>query len=735
MTLTFYKTGFDVTKNGVYEDLETFLDKGIGVTQVLALEYKHIDPALSVTVKLPVDSHQFSKKNIGDYCKAVDEDGTIYYYYVMNCQWKGRETLLVTLGLDTLNTFWKEISSSWSPETHITRRFKDRFHFTSTGQYAYITVDDKDESFGAVPMLQTKKLAVNPDASKKKWTLVYKTVYEQSESNIAQNPVECFAYPSVQTTTSTGAAGTVTWDSSMFAGNVAYAMSTSDNPDGWEVVTDTGWTFSSSGQTDTASSVIYILYSSTYNRFYVKQSDTTYDVSKGSGTSTFMSHEGATVTIKKGKVAYKQAWEYADRLFQDSNYENFWPKAGKLDMGTPLQINAGEASGTLISFNDWYINNKTDGRLVKIRELPYAPFQETYNSDGTMKLPSGWEVRSQGLHFIGTKFGSYRLGATKNSAFKLARATDIVDQAPNIKFETKLYNSAYYADKLVYDNSVWTARWERVNETGRFASDAMSITVYYSVSDGMDNGMLFRIATDFSLDTDFGDYMLVSKSTDVPYYTNEYLNYLRYGKSVDEKAAGLNIASSVVSGVGSAASTVASFAFSGATVGSAGGPFGAGAGAVVGAIVGLASTAMSVAKTCATAYDTINSKIDAYTHQASSVNGTSDLSLFNIYSGNKLLNFVYEPIPEIKQMLYNYFRLYGYADDAYEIPTFTRRYVDYLKCEPSFVGDLLWNDFLDDIRQRMAVGFRVFHYVNAAYDLRFEKENWETSIWSWANGN
>lgn len=211
----------------------------------------------------------------------------------------------------------------------------------------------------------------------------------------------------------------------------------------------------------------------------------------------------------------------------------------------------------------------------------------------------------------------------------------------------------------------------------------------YAVSDGLDNGLLFKVNTAFDQDTDFGNYLICSKNTDIPYYTNDYLNYIRFGKAVDEKAAGLNIASSVVSGVGSAASTVASFAFSGATVGSAGGPFGAGAGAVLGAIVGLATTAMSVAKTCSTAYDTINSKIDAYTHQASSVNGTSDLSLFKIYGGNKLINMLYQPYPEIKQMLYDYFRLYGYADDEYAIPTSTRRWVDYFKCEPAFSGDMI----------------------------------------------
>ena len=105
MTLTFYKTGFDVSKNGVYEHLETYIQDAWFGDPTLEIEYKHLDPALNQQIKLPISSHQFTKKALGDYCRAVDDDGTIYYYYVMNASWKGKETLLVTLSLDTLTTF------------------------------------------------------------------------------------------------------------------------------------------------------------------------------------------------------------------------------------------------------------------------------------------------------------------------------------------------------------------------------------------------------------------------------------------------------------------------------------------------------------------------------------------------------------------------------------------------------------------------------------------------------
>ena len=52
--------------------------------------------------------------------------------------------------------------------------------------------------------------------------------------------------------------------------------------------------------------------------------------------------------------------------------------------------------GTVLpAFYDWFESHKTDQRLIKIMELPYAPFTVEYNS-GNMKVPNGWEMTSEG---------------------------------------------------------------------------------------------------------------------------------------------------------------------------------------------------------------------------------------------------------------------------------------------------------------------------------------------------
>lgn len=701
MNLYFYLTNFNVADNGIYESLETYLSS---LEPVATYEYRHIDPALSAQVKLPVYSHQPTKKGIGDYCKAVDDDGTVYYYYVMGASWKGKETLLVTLGLDTLNTYASQISDSLTDRTHITRKFKDRYKARGSKSSRYTitpVIDRVSEDFSSMPMERQIVTAINPD-SFRKWTLVYMTKYENDSANLSANPVTCYAFPSTQVNVPTGATGDVTWEYGTFTVGAVYALTEGMND---------GDTFTVYGN----SAITYTIGETTRGAFFCRTaSDTEVSVWLIGSTGNLVAlGSTAKVLFTKCDAMYLQSFSRSDGLYPS-----------RVTFDTPVYVRAGSSYSTIQDFGSWYKANKTDARIVKIRELPYAPFKETY-TDGKMDLPSGWETDGTGLKFTGTTFGLYSL-ATRNASMSMISAEDIVDQSPSIDREPKLYNSSFYNDKLVYDTVSWVARWE---DASSVANGSLSLSISYAVSDGMDNGSLFKItAPSFVSDTDFGEYMVVDKSTDKPYYTNEYLNYLRYGKAIDEKAAAYNVASAVVSGVGSIATTASSLAFGMAAAGAS-----AGVGAVIGAVVGTTMAVISLSKTATTAWDSINSKIDTYTHQSSSVSGTSDVSLFNIYSGNKLLNIVYKPREEVRTMLYNYFRQYGYANDTYEIPVSSRRWVDYFKVEPVFSGDLLWNDFLDDIKNRMQVGYRVFHLNGGKYDLLFEYENWEIALWDWAN--
>lgn len=203
MNLFFYKTTFDIGKNGVYENLQNYL-QALNPTYQL-LDYKYVEPALTVTVKLPISSHQFKKSFLGDYCMMVSD--VTYYYYVMDSKWRGAETLEVTLGLDSLNTFWSTIKNTLTSETHITRRFKDRWKIRNTDE-VYPVVDSYPESFSTLPMKRVSNEPLISDALK--WYLVYFTKYDQSTSDLASNPVSCYCLPEKAVAIKTKTKGIVT---------------------------------------------------------------------------------------------------------------------------------------------------------------------------------------------------------------------------------------------------------------------------------------------------------------------------------------------------------------------------------------------------------------------------------------------------------------------------------------------------------------------------------------------
>ena len=213
MNLTFYNTGFRPEYNGVYEEIETYLST---LTPTYSTEYKFIDPALNVVIKIDASSHQFDTRNIGNFVRATD-GSNIWYYFIMNCQWRGKETLLLELGLDTLNTFWKELK--FSNESHITRRYKDRFIADHQGRGIPV-VDAYPEEISTPPQIRTSKKVVGDT---EKWYLIYKTDYVQT-SELSENPVSCYTCAETEQTIATQNVGTVTWSAASMASNVWYAL-------------------------------------------------------------------------------------------------------------------------------------------------------------------------------------------------------------------------------------------------------------------------------------------------------------------------------------------------------------------------------------------------------------------------------------------------------------------------------------------------------------------------------
>ena len=695
MNIKLYKTDLRPELNEVFDDIALFLADLQPKHQWPNVKYTK--PELDIMIKLPLDG---ALSNLGqfDYCDLFDEQANRhYYYYILNTNWKAKQTLQLQLSMDTLNTFWQEIKAGLGPNTHVTRRYFDRWK--KVGTMAYPLIDKRPEDISAPPMVQIAKPKVV--GSDEHWTLVYMTEYSDKQS-LSENPTTCLALPEKVHNLS---------------GSVSNVLTPTSFPNGTAVCLDYAHT-------------PHAVISRGIINFELKSDADWAMLYFSTNTITLLRHDGngqtvddiPSVSINRTNVVYKQPSGYTT-----SAPHQYWQWDNPVYF-TTAQLN---------TFKAWYKQFKTDPRLIKIIELPYAPFDYT-ETDGIFNVPNGWKADSYGaLRLIDADKADFKSSVASfgNLAPEPFVIADVVNERGILKkanpeeYETKLWNSSYYSLKYIYDGA---AKPIKLEEFEHLATPDYSLSIDFNSSTGMDNSIGFQFKCGEQLDSDFGDWLISNRTTEVPYYTNEYLNYLRYGKAVDERNKAYSIASTVVGGLGSTAQTSASLAF--AINGAALKGLTGGIGAMIGGGVGLISGAIATASSIARANDQINSKIDQYTHQASSVSSSNDLSVFKKYGKNKLLQVEYQPTKELRDSIGRYFNLYGYSCDEYGVPNWnTRIWSEYYVMEPDFWMSYIEKDYEDDIAARMKAGFRLLHRVNTSeqsglYDFDSEHENFERSL-------
>ena len=695
MNIKLYKTDLRPELNEVFDDIALFLADLQPKHQWPNVKYTK--PEIDIMIKLPLDGN-FSHLGQFDYCDLFDEAANKhYYYYILNTNWKAKQTLQLQLSMDTLNTFWQEIKAGLGPNTHVTRRYFDRWK--KVGAKAYPLIDKRPEDISAPPMVQIAKPKVV--GSDEHWTLVYMTEYSDKQS-LSENPTTCLALPEKV---------------HRLSGSVSNELVPTSFPNGTAVCLDYAHT-------------PHAVISHGIINFELKSDADWAMLYFSANTITLLRHDGngettndiPSVSINKTNVVYKQPSGYTT-----SAPHKYWQWDNPVYF-TTAQLN---------TFKAWYKQFKTDPRLIKIIELPYAPFDYT-ETDGIFQVPNGWKADSYGaLRLIDADKADFKssVASFSNLAPEPFVIADVINEEGILKkanpeeYETKLWNSSYYSLKYIYDGS---AKPIKLEEFEHLATPDYSLSIDFNSSTGMDNSIGFQFKCGEQLDSDFGDWLISNRTTEVPYYTNEYLNYLRYGKAVDERNKAYSIASTVVGGLGSTAQTSASLAF--AINGAALKGLTGGVGAMIGGGVGLISGAIATASSIARANDQINSKIDQYTHQASSVSSSNDLSVFKKYGKNKLLQVEYQPTKELRDSIGRYFNLYGYSCDEYGVPNWnTRLWSEYYVMEPDFWMSYIEKDYEDDIAARMQAGFRLLHRVNTSeqsglYDFDSEYENFERSL-------
>ena len=699
MVLTLYKTDIRPEMNAVIEDFDKYMTDEYRLVHQWQ-NVKYTKPDLDIMIKLPLDGHTNSLGEF-DYAILYDPDTKRdYYYFVVNMDWKAKMTLRLQLSMDTLNTFWAEIQSSLGKQTHVTRKYYDRWK--KVGANIYPLIDNHPEDITQPYMRRSQSVyTVGPTEH---WTLVYITSETSTEQSLKDEPVSCLALPDTSKKID-GAIKSNVIDYSTFPDKTVCVLDYAHAPNAtikWgnnAIALDEDGAKAAFGFDWGAKKIMLRWWKSSTKWQSIATAD--------------------PMTIDGASVLYKQPAGFAI-----DTPDGYW------QFNDPVQI----SGATLLSFSEWFESHKTDSRLVKIIELPYAPFEVEYASTGKFKTPMGWEMTGEGalkLKLGTIKFASHVFKYDSLGPQSIAASTIRATEPANpLVYETKLWNSNYYTYKFIYDNNAHIVKLEDFAQPG--SKPAYGVDVSFEASTGMDNSIIFKFDSNEVLDSDFGEYLVCNRSTEIQYYTHEYLNYLRYGNAVDEKNKTLSTLSTVVNGVGSGVSTAASLAFA---LTGAGFKNGGAIGAGIGAGVGLVSMAIATASSISKANDQINAKIDNYTHQASGVSASSDLSVFKAYGKNKLLLTAYEPVYELKESIGRYFELFGYSCDVYGVPNWkTRLWSDYFVMEPVFVQSSMLQPYEEDIATRMQAGFRILHRRTSVadgaplYDFDNEYENWERSL-------
>lgn len=701
-----YKTKLTPAMNAKVDNIEDYLNSVEVIDKPNCQYQKH---ALDITLKLTLEQTYAFGVGGYNYVKIVNsDDNRTIYYFVINSAWTSKNCVTLFLSMDTVNSFDKDIV--WSDNTHITRRHKDRFVYEfmpSTGSITLVRKVDK-ESEGINPAkfynIDRKKiydedlstLNIN-EAKKSNWYLIYRANQDlTTSSQNANNPVELFVtsnYPfevnglSTLNRPSTGAYLVMQKHNDM--NMQIFIDGTTPLPKfGEYAVNDIkGWIFYPDGK------IKYVFLNSSGQ--YAIQSDTFANYTT-IGSNTGFNY---SVSLKSSNLTVADVFNYDNR-----NLTNF--------TGNRLQ--------TIDTIN------RTESKYMKIIELPYPPFEFTFDNQGKINIPQGWSISNGMFYTNNIEKDFYRLvGVQPLDEMKYTfyveniRSTD----KPNIELESKLYNSEFYDFNIRYDSFEKQYLLERFNAT---TTEQCEYQVMFKPSNTINSNFLFEFYDLYEVYDEIdirSQYVNVRRNNELPMYNSDYLNYIRNGYNYDVKVNRNNVIASRTSSIAG---------ITGAIIGGIKGGKGYGVATAISIGVNAVSNLASSVINQRNAELSIQQKLEELKNSPSSVNGADDIDLLNYTTGNKLEVYTNSCTDNMKNAVFNLFRLTGYACNEYNTPNMNTRYwYDFIQCEAEFDNEEDINvcqNVVEDIKTRYATGVTVYHNRNNEYDFDQMYENYETWI-------
>ena len=186
-----YQTVLTPARNALVDDLEAYLNS---LTPTFTdLTFQYIKLGLDINIKVPMPQGVISGHSLGNYVR-IEQDNKVWYYFIMNTDWKSTNAVELKLSVDSINTFRNDLT--FSEKTLIQRQHGDRLlkqTKTETPQNTYLirTIDKTAEQIPANKIVSQSGIPVLQKSANYNWYLIYKTREELTLSNLG-NPIDCY---------------------------------------------------------------------------------------------------------------------------------------------------------------------------------------------------------------------------------------------------------------------------------------------------------------------------------------------------------------------------------------------------------------------------------------------------------------------------------------------------------------------------------------------------------------
>ena len=130
-TITLYYAPYLIPdKNFMVDGLATYLSEIPATEKKVITDFQYIKHSLELEIKIDIYQSflEYESSNTNwNYCSIQNTNGKVVYYFIIGKEWKGQDSVKLSLYMDTINTFKRGSDYILSNKSKILRLHKDRF--------------------------------------------------------------------------------------------------------------------------------------------------------------------------------------------------------------------------------------------------------------------------------------------------------------------------------------------------------------------------------------------------------------------------------------------------------------------------------------------------------------------------------------------------------------------------------------------------------------------------------